>query len=196
MDHKWPNYSQPQLQHRVFTLSSSMYTHCTLHRVKDIPTNSDNRQQLPPLQMVTFRVIQSKVFSTIHTPIFYFDSLPPLFYLSFLFFILVDILCLFFFIVYKNSFFMKNWRVYNGGYFVFFFLLWWMNQFHQYQVVGRGLPTETDEHPKIYRMKLWATNEVRAKSKFWYVSHITTNLNIMFFPLSQWCFVFCVFFYR
>ncbi|KAK6124089.1 hypothetical protein DH2020_042174 [Rehmannia glutinosa] len=40
--------------------------------------------------------------------------------------------------------------------------------FHQYQVVGRALPTETDEHPKIYRMKLWATNEVRAKSKFWY----------------------------
>ncbi|KAE9445320.1 hypothetical protein C3L33_22782, partial [Rhododendron williamsianum] len=40
--------------------------------------------------------------------------------------------------------------------------------FHQYQVVGRGLPSETDEHPKIYRMKLWATNEVRAKSKFWY----------------------------
>ncbi|KAL5165062.1 3-hydroxyisobutyryl-CoA hydrolase-like protein 5 [Glycine soja] len=40
--------------------------------------------------------------------------------------------------------------------------------FHQYQVVGRALPTETDVHPKIYRMKLWATNEVRAKSKFWY----------------------------
>ncbi|XWS75711.1 hypothetical protein CRYUN_Cryun01aG0115500 [Craigia yunnanensis] len=39
-------------------------------------------------------------------------------------------------------------------------------RFHQYQVVGRGLPTEADEHPKIYRMKLWATNEVRAKSKF------------------------------
>ena len=56
--------------------------------------------------------------------------------------------------------------------------LWWgvLNwhwfgwlQFHQYQVVGRGLPSETDEHPKIYRMKLWATNEVRAKSKFWWV---------------------------
>ncbi|KVH97367.1 Ribosomal protein L18a [Cynara cardunculus var. scolymus] len=41
-------------------------------------------------------------------------------------------------------------------------------KFHQFQVVGRALPTETDEHPKIYRMKLWATNEVRAKSKFWY----------------------------
>ncbi|KAK6284080.1 Large ribosomal subunit protein eL20 domain - like 2 [Theobroma cacao] len=40
--------------------------------------------------------------------------------------------------------------------------------YHQYQVVGRALPTESDEHPKIYRMRLWATNEVRAKSKFWY----------------------------
>ncbi|BBH01088.1 Ribosomal protein L18ae/LX family protein, partial [Prunus dulcis] len=38
----------------------------------------------------------------------------------------------------------------------------------KYQVVGRKLPTASDEHPKIYRMKLWATNEVRAKSKFWY----------------------------
>ncbi|CAK9166400.1 unnamed protein product [Ilex paraguariensis] len=34
-------------------------------------------------------------------------------------------------------------------------------------VVGRALPSKTDEHPKIYSMKLWATNEVRAKSKFW-----------------------------
>jgi large subunit ribosomal protein L18Ae len=42
------------------------------------------------------------------------------------------------------------------------------HRFHQYQVVGRALPTPGDEHPKIYRMKLWATNEVRAKSKFWY----------------------------
>ncbi|KAF5935362.1 hypothetical protein HYC85_026491 [Camellia sinensis] len=40
---------------------------------------------------------------------------------------------------------------------------------HQYQVVGRALPMETDQHPKIYHMKLWATNEVQAKSKFWYV---------------------------
>ncbi|KAG6480944.1 hypothetical protein ZIOFF_057535 [Zingiber officinale] len=41
-------------------------------------------------------------------------------------------------------------------------------KFHQYQVVGRALPTEGEPHPKIYRMKLWATNDVRAKSKFWY----------------------------
>ncbi|KAL0005776.1 hypothetical protein SO802_013337 [Lithocarpus litseifolius] len=44
------------------------------------------------------------------------------------------------------------------------------NLFHQYQIVGRTLPTESDEHPKIYHMKLWATNEVRAKSKFWVFS--------------------------
>ncbi|KAF4388786.1 hypothetical protein G4B88_019063 [Cannabis sativa] len=42
------------------------------------------------------------------------------------------------------------------------------DEFHQYQVVGRALPTESNDHPKIYKMKLWATNEVRAKSKFWY----------------------------
>ncbi|KAF5731338.1 hypothetical protein HS088_TW18G00015 [Tripterygium wilfordii] len=41
-------------------------------------------------------------------------------------------------------------------------------RFHQYQVVGRALPTETDEHPNIFRMKLLATNEVCAKSKCWY----------------------------
>lgn len=43
-----------------------------------------------------------------------------------------------------------------------------LEQFHQYQVVGRAVPTATNETPKAYRMKLWATNEVRAKSKFWY----------------------------
>ncbi|XP_021822082.1 uncharacterized protein LOC110763579 isoform X2 [Prunus avium] len=48
------------------------------------------------------------------------------------------------------------------------FRIWTSKEFHQYQVVGRKLPMASDEHPKIYRMKLWATNEVRAKSKFWY----------------------------
>lgn len=43
-------------------------------------------------------------------------------------------------------------------------------QYHQFQVVGRHLPTEADASPKVYRMKLWATDSVRAKSKFWYVS--------------------------
>jgi len=49
-------------------------------------------------------------------------------------------------------------------------------QFHQYQVVGRALPTPNNETPKAYRMKLWATNEVRAKSKFWYVSGFFCNI--------------------
>ncbi|KAL8499008.1 hypothetical protein ACS0TY_022097 [Phlomoides rotata] len=41
-------------------------------------------------------------------------------------------------------------------------------KFHQYQVVRRALPTETNEHPKIFRMKLWETNPGRAKSKVWH----------------------------
>jgi len=41
-------------------------------------------------------------------------------------------------------------------------------QYHQYQIVGRKRPTEKEPTPKLYRMKVWATNDVRAKSKFWY----------------------------
>ena len=40
-------------------------------------------------------------------------------------------------------------------------------KYHQYQVVGRHLPTEKEPEPTVYRMKLWATDAVRAKSKFW-----------------------------
>lgn len=40
-------------------------------------------------------------------------------------------------------------------------------KYHQYQVVGRHLPTEKDAEPPVYRMKLWAEDDVRAKSKFW-----------------------------
>jgi hypothetical protein len=38
----------------------------------------------------------------------------------------------------------------------------------EYQVVGRHLPTESDPNPKIYRMRIFASNEVVAKSRFWY----------------------------
>ncbi|CAI5461976.1 unnamed protein product [Closterium sp. Yama58-4] len=41
-------------------------------------------------------------------------------------------------------------------------------RFHQYHVVGRMNPSPNDPTPKIYRMKLWAIDQVRAKSKFWY----------------------------
>jgi large subunit ribosomal protein L18Ae len=35
-------------------------------------------------------------------------------------------------------------------------------------VIGRHLPTESDPNPKLYRMRLFAPNEVIAKSRFWY----------------------------
>ena len=35
-----------------------------------------------------------------------------------------------------------------------------------YQVVGRKAPTETDANPPAYRMKLFAPNEVMAKSRY------------------------------
>ncbi|KAL4065447.1 ribosomal L18ae/LX protein domain-containing protein [Scleroderma yunnanense] len=38
----------------------------------------------------------------------------------------------------------------------------------EFQVVGRHLPTESDPNPKIYRMRIFAPNEVVAKSRFWY----------------------------
>ncbi|KAI5997300.1 60S ribosomal protein L18A [Pisolithus orientalis] len=38
----------------------------------------------------------------------------------------------------------------------------------EYQVVGCHLPTESDPTPKIYRMRIFAPNEVVAKSRFWY----------------------------
>ena len=38
----------------------------------------------------------------------------------------------------------------------------------EYQVVGRHLPTESEPTPKIYRMRIFAPNEVVAKSRFWY----------------------------
>merc|ERR1711861_117799 len=41
-------------------------------------------------------------------------------------------------------------------------------KYHQYQVVGRHLPTESDPSPSLYRMKVWAVDEVCARSKFWY----------------------------
>merc|ERR1711908_239451 len=41
-------------------------------------------------------------------------------------------------------------------------------KYHQYQVVGRHLPTESDPSPSLYRMEVWAVDEVCARSKFWY----------------------------
>ena len=39
---------------------------------------------------------------------------------------------------------------------------------NQYLVMGRKTPTEQDPSPKVYALRLFAPNEVVAKSKFWY----------------------------
>merc|ERR1712187_941593 len=38
----------------------------------------------------------------------------------------------------------------------------------QFQIVGRAAPTPKNPTPKIYRMRLFAKNQVLAKSRFWY----------------------------
>ena len=40
--------------------------------------------------------------------------------------------------------------------------------YHQYHIVGRHIPSEKYPEPKVYRMKVWAKDAVKAKSKFWY----------------------------
>jgi large subunit ribosomal protein L18Ae len=38
----------------------------------------------------------------------------------------------------------------------------------EYQVIGRHLPSESNPNPKLYRMRIFAINDVVAKSRFWY----------------------------
>merc|ERR1711871_1629989 len=40
--------------------------------------------------------------------------------------------------------------------------------YHQYEVIGRQVPTERDPEPKAYRIKLFTKNETQARSRFWY----------------------------
>lgn len=39
---------------------------------------------------------------------------------------------------------------------------------HQYRIIGRKLPSEKDPSPPLYRMTIYAQDEVVAKSRFWY----------------------------
>jgi len=43
-----------------------------------------------------------------------------------------------------------------------------VSRFTEYQVIGRRLPTAQDPTPKLFRMRIFAPNEVIAKSRFWY----------------------------
>ena len=51
----------------------------------------------------------------------------------------------------------------------------------EYQVVGRHLPTESEPTPKIYRMRIFAPNEVVAKSRFWYFLRCVLSLHFHLF---------------
>jgi len=42
------------------------------------------------------------------------------------------------------------------------------SKIHQYEIVGRAAPTQKNPVPKIFKMKLFAKNQVLARSKFWY----------------------------
>ncbi|KAF1988547.1 ribosomal protein L18ae [Aulographum hederae CBS 113979] len=39
---------------------------------------------------------------------------------------------------------------------------------NEYQVIGRHLPSDANPTPKLYRMRIFAPNDVVAKSRFWY----------------------------
>ncbi|KAJ2602918.1 60S ribosomal protein L20B [Coemansia sp. RSA 1286] len=39
---------------------------------------------------------------------------------------------------------------------------------HEYQVIGRRLPSEQEPTPKLFRMRIFAPNVVVAKSRYWY----------------------------
>ncbi|KAK9464148.1 60S ribosomal protein eL20 [Lipomyces oligophaga] len=43
-----------------------------------------------------------------------------------------------------------------------------MGRLSEYEVIGRHLPTEVDPVPKLYRLHIFAPNEVVAKSRYWY----------------------------
>jgi large subunit ribosomal protein L18Ae len=44
----------------------------------------------------------------------------------------------------------------------------------EYLVAGRKLPSEADPNPIIYRIRIFASDEIKAKSRFWY---FTRRLN-------------------
>eukprot|EP00127_Corallochytrium_limacisporum_P001183 Clim_evm18s44 gene=Clim_evmTU18s44 len=49
-------------------------------------------------------------------------------------------------------------------------------ELNQYQVVGRSRPTAANPKPSLYRMKIFAPNELVAKSRFWYFIGKVVNL--------------------
>merc|ERR1712037_1084081 len=50
-------------------------------------------------------------------------------------------------------------------------------KYHQYQIVGRHAPTAEEPSPQLYRMNMWSTDAVRARSKFWYFMSMPTKVS-------------------
>ncbi|KAI8870234.1 ribosomal protein L18ae [Ramicandelaber brevisporus] len=43
-----------------------------------------------------------------------------------------------------------------------------MGRLNEYSVIGRKLPTETDPNPQLTRMRIFAPNDIVARSRYWY----------------------------
>jgi large subunit ribosomal protein L18Ae len=41
-------------------------------------------------------------------------------------------------------------------------------QIRQYVVIGRAKPSDKEANPTLFRMRVFAKDQVRARSKFWY----------------------------
>ena len=46
----------------------------------------------------------------------------------------------------------------------------------QFSIFGRKLPTERDSNPKLYKMVIFASNKVVAKSRFWYFTSMLRRI--------------------
>ena len=49
------------------------------------------------------------------------------------------------------------------SFFLFFFF-----QLKEFEIIGRALPTEKNSSPPLYKMRIFAPDEVIGKSKYWY----------------------------
>ena len=56
-------------------------------------------------------------------------------------------------------------RIYFLIYCVFFSLFF---QLKEFEIIGRALPTEKNSSPPLYKMRIFAPDEVIGKSKYWY----------------------------
>ena len=46
----------------------------------------------------------------------------------------------------------------------------------EYEVIGRKLPSEKDPRPALYKMRIFAPNNVVAKSRFWYYTRMMKKI--------------------